>query len=127
MAIKIIEKLKNDVSLFNYKDQLKKVLREVLILKNLKHDNIIKIYDAIFVYNALDYEYVGDLYLILEKMDMNLEQLIASEQKLTMNHYKFITYQILRALKFIHSAGIFHRDLKPENILINEDCTIKIW
>ena len=35
-------------------------------------------------------------------------------------------YQLLKALKFIHSAGIVHRDLKPSNVLINSDACIKV-
>ena len=35
-------------------------------------------------------------------------------------------FQILRALKYIHSAGIIHRDLKPSNIAVNEDCELRI-
>ena len=38
----------------------------------------------------------------------------------------FPTYQILKALKFIHSADIIHRDLKPSNIFINSDCHVKL-
>jgi mitogen-activated protein kinase 15 len=41
-------------------------------------------------------------------------------------HKKFIMYQLLKALKFLHSAGIVHRDLKPSNILINSDSFIKV-
>ena len=41
-------------------------------------------------------------------------------------HKQFIMYQLLKALKFIHSAGIVHRDLKPSNILINSDSCIKV-
>lgn len=35
-------------------------------------------------------------------------------------------YQIMKALKYIHSAKIIHRDLKPSNILVNENCELKI-
>ena len=41
-------------------------------------------------------------------------------------HKQFVMYQLLKALKFIHSAGIVHRDLKPSNILINSDSCIKV-
>ncbi len=41
-------------------------------------------------------------------------------------HKKFITYQTLKALKFIHSTDIIHRDLKQSNIFINSDCHIKL-
>ncbi|OQD78079.1 hypothetical protein PENANT_c091G06810 [Penicillium antarcticum] len=39
---------------------------------------------------------------------------------------QFFIYQILRALKYIHSAGVLHRDLKPSNILVNHNCDLKI-
>ena len=35
-------------------------------------------------------------------------------------------YQLLRGLKYIHSANVLHRDLKPDNLLVNEDCDLKI-
>lgn len=47
-------------------------------------------------------------------------------QRLSDDHIQFLVYQILRALKYIHSAGIIHRDLKPSNIAVNEDCELKV-
>ena len=41
-------------------------------------------------------------------------------------HKQFIMYQLLKALKFIHSEAIIYRDLKPSNILINCDSYIKV-
>lgn len=38
----------------------------------------------------------------------------------------YIIYQILKALKYIHSAEIIHRDLKPSNILLDSDCNVKV-
>ena len=41
-------------------------------------------------------------------------------------YLKFILYNLLCAIKFMHSANVMHRDLKPSNILINGECQIKI-
>ena len=58
-------------------------------------------------------------------MDLDLGNIIKI-QKLTDDQVKFIIYQIMRGLKYIHSAGIIHRDLKPSNLAVNEDCDLKI-
>ena len=41
-------------------------------------------------------------------------------------HNRFIMYQILKGMKYLHSAEVIHRDLKPSNILISSDCHLKI-
>lgn len=58
---------------------------------------------------------------------MDLRQLLQSISKpLEIEFAQFFTYQILRGLKYIHSAGVLHRDLKPSNILIDDNCDLKI-
>jgi mitogen-activated protein kinase 1/3 len=37
-----------------------------------------------------------------------------------------VVYNLLCAVRYIHSANVLHRDLKPANILVNEDCSVKI-
>jgi len=59
-------------------------------------------------------------------MDTDLYKIIKTNQELSDEHYKFIMYQILRSLFFLHSANVIHRDIKPSNVLINEDCIIKL-
>ncbi len=41
-------------------------------------------------------------------------------------HKKYIIYQLLKALKFMHSGELLHRDIKPSNLLLNSDCKAKL-
>jgi mitogen-activated protein kinase 15 len=41
-------------------------------------------------------------------------------------HKQYIIYQVLKALKFMHSANLLHRDLKPSNLLLNSECHVKV-
>lgn len=50
-----------------------------------------------------------------------------SRQKILQDiHNRFIVYQIIKGIKFMHSAELIHRDLKPSNVLLNSDCHLKI-
>lgn len=59
-------------------------------------------------------------------MESDLHQIIHSRQPLTSEHTRYFLYQLLRGLKYIHSANVIHRDLKPSNLLVNENCELKI-
>lgn len=67
-----------------------------------------------------------DVYIVSELMDTDLHQIISSPQPLSDDHCQYFLYQILRALKYIHSAHVLHRDLKPSNLLLNGNCDLKI-
>lgn len=41
-------------------------------------------------------------------------------------HKKYIIYQLLKSLKYMHSAELLHRDIKPSNLLLNADCHTKL-
>lgn len=40
--------------------------------------------------------------------------------------WQFFLYQLLRGLKYVHSANVLHRDLKPSNLLLNANCDLKL-
>ena len=103
----------------------KRILREIKLLKHLKHDNIVGIVDMMPPMTRYVDDF-HDVYIVSELMETDLYRIIYSKQSLSIDHVKYFTYQILRALKYIHSANVLHRDLKPSNLLVNSNCDLKI-
>jgi p38 MAP kinase len=66
-----------------------------------------------------------DIYFVTELLGTDLHRLLTS-RPLEKQFIQYFLYQILRGLKYVHSAGVVHRDLKPSNILVNENCDLKI-
>ena len=100
----------------------RRTCREIKILRHLRHDNVICICDILKPKEKL----FTDIYLVFDLMDTDLHRVIDSQQEITDEHVRYFLYQILRGLKYIHSANVIHRDLKPGNILVNENCDVKI-
>lgn len=96
----------------------KRTYRELKLLNHLRHENLISLED-IFL-SPLE-----DIYFVTELQGTDLHRLLAS-RPLEKQFIQYFLYQILRGLKYVHSAGVIHRDLKPSNILINENCDLKI-
>ena len=66
-----------------------------------------------------------DVYIVQTLMETDLHKLLKN-QRLGNDHIRYFVYQILRGLKYIHSANVLHRDLKPSNILLNTTCDLKV-
>lgn len=66
-----------------------------------------------------------DVYIVQCLMETDLYKLLKT-QTLSNDHICYFLYQILRGLKYIHSANVLHRDLKPSNLLLNTTCDLKI-
>lgn len=106
------------------KSDLKKVMidrmnREISLMKNFDHENIVKMYDYADTpdktYLILEYCSGGDLYQLLEK------------HRLPEFRAKSYTHQLAKGLEYLRSKNITHRDLKPHNILLTQNLeTIKI-
>jgi cyclin-dependent kinase len=95
-------------------------LREISLLKELSHVNIVKLMDVVHLQNniVLVFEYVEtDLKMMLKKNKNK-----GLEPKL----YKSFLYQLLKGIQHIHRMKILHRDIKSENLLISKDNKLKI-
>jgi len=103
----------------------KRILREIKLLRHFKHENIISILD-IFPPPSYMKREIDDVYIVSDLMETDLHKIIYSRQPLSVDHAQYFVYQILRALKFMHSAKVIHRDLKPSNLLCNSNCDLKI-
>ncbi|KAM7467462.1 hypothetical protein LguiB_015024 [Lonicera macranthoides] len=111
----------NDV--FEHVSDATRILREIKLLRLLKHPDIVEIKHIMLPPCRREFK---DIYVVFELMESDLHQVIRANDDLTPEHYQFFLYQLLRALKYIHTAQVFHRDLKPKNILANADCKLKI-
>uniref|UniRef100_A0A7S0YYC0 Mitogen-activated protein kinase n=1 Tax=Polytomella parva TaxID=51329 RepID=A0A7S0YYC0_9CHLO len=103
----------------------RRTLREIKLLRHLRHENIIAVKDILKPSDD-DKSKFNDVYLVYELMDTDLHQIIRSSQPLTNEHFQYFVYQVLRGMKYVHTANVLHRDLKPSNLLLNASCDLKI-
>jgi serine/threonine protein kinase len=92
-------------------------LREIVVLKNLKHQNIVNLLDIFLV--------TTKLYLIFEYLDYDLKRYIDRSQ-ISLSTIKDFMRQLLEGLLFCHERRVIHRDLKPQNLLVSESNILKI-
>ncbi|CAJ2658490.1 unnamed protein product [Trifolium pratense] len=118
---KVAIKKINDI--FEHVSDATRILREIKLLRLLRHPDIVEIKHILLPPSRREFK---DIYVVFELMESDLHQVIKANDDLTPEHYQFFLYQLLRGLKFIHTANVFHRDLKPKNILANADCKLKI-
>lgn len=99
---------------------IKKIaLREVRMLKQLKHPNLVNLLEV--------FRRKKRLHLVFEYCDHTvLNELERSPRGVHENTTKRITYQTLQAVAFCHQHNCIHRDVKPENILITKNGQIKL-
>lgn len=109
--------------IFEHISDAARILREIKLLRLLRHPDIVEIKHIMLPPSRKDFK---DIYVVFELMESDLHQVIKANDDLTKEHYQFFLYQLLRALKYIHTANVYHRDLKPKNILANANCKLKI-
>ncbi|KAL6553834.1 Mitogen-activated protein kinase 10 [Orobanche minor] len=109
--------------IFEHISDAARILREIKLLRLLRHPDIVEIKHIMLPPSRREFK---DIFVVFELMESDLHQVIKANDDLTREHYQFFLYQLLRALKYIHTANVYHRDLKPKNILANANCKLKI-
>ncbi|CAA7408515.1 unnamed protein product [Spirodela intermedia] len=147
--------IKKISDIFEHVSDAIRILREIKLLRLLRHPDIVEIKHIILPSSPTDFK---DIFIVFELMESDLHQVIMDNEDLTQEHHRFFLYQLLRALKYLHTgpflsvvylsfifdwgvnfiskltlmvlffllANVIHRDLKPKNILANADCKLKI-
>jgi len=94
-------------------------IREVSLLKDLKHANIVTLHDIVHTDKSLT--------LVFEYLERDLKQYMDDcGAILAINNVKLFLFQMLRGLSYCHLRRVLHRDLKPQNLLINEKGELKL-
>lgn len=95
-------------------------IREISLLKELQHPNIVRLCDVIHTERKLT--------LVFEYLDADLKKLLDDrcDAGLDAATTKSFLYQLLRGIAFCHQHRVLHRDLKPQNLLINREGALKL-
>jgi len=112
--------LKKSFDAFQNATDAQRTYREIQFLRMMQnHENIVALL------HVLKAENDRDLYLVFQSMETALHAAIRADI-LESVHKQYIVWQSLKALKYMHSAGLVHRDIKPANLLLDSDCLMKV-
>ncbi|CAJ0922215.1 unnamed protein product, partial [Mesorhabditis belari] len=111
VAVKVISKERFSKKPNNGADTLRS---EVAILQTISHSGIVRL-ESMF-------ETKDKIFVVMEKMNGDMLEMILSQAvgRLDERVTRFLSLQILSALRYLHAKGIAHCDLKPENVLLSE-------
>ncbi|KAF5728231.1 mitogen-activated protein kinase 19 [Tripterygium wilfordii] len=115
--------IKKIQDIFEHTSDAIRILREIKLLRLLRHPDIVEIKRIMLPPSKREFR---DIFVVFELMESDLHQVIKANDDLTREHHQFFLYQMLRALKYMHTANVYHRDLKPKNILANANCKLKV-
>lgn len=113
VAIKVIDKEK--VLKVGLIDQTK---REISVMGLVKHENVMQLHEVLAtktkIYFVMEYAKGGELFNKISKGKL--------KEEVARKYFQ----QLIRAVSFCHSRGVYHRDLKPENLLLDEEGNLKV-
>ncbi|KAL9185491.1 hypothetical protein ACHAXT_003268 [Thalassiosira profunda] len=94
-------------------------IREISLLKELQHPNIVRLYDVVHTERKLT--------LVFEFLDQDLKKYLdVCDTGLDLPIMKSFLYQLLMGVAYCHHHRVLHRDLKPPNLLINREGQLKL-
>ncbi|KZF19046.1 Pkinase-domain-containing protein [Xylona heveae TC161] len=97
-------------------------LREISILRSLRHQNIVNVLDV-----AVGLESLEDIYMVMEYAEQDMAVLLDEQKvKFTMGQVKCLFRQVLEGIEYLHRNDIIHRDVKMQNILLTSKGTLKL-
>lgn len=113
VAIKVINKKKITSNIM-----MNNIKREISIMRRLRHPNIVRLYEMLAtktkIYFVMEYVKGGELFGKVTKGRLS--------ESLCRKYFQ----QLISALSYCHSRGVYHRDLKPENLLLDENGDLKV-
>lgn len=95
-------------------------IREISLLKQLQHRNIVRLYDVVLTDQTLT--------LVFEFLDQDLKKYLdaCGDRGLDSPTTKSFLWQLLQGINYCHENRVLHRDLKPQNLLVNSDGELKL-
>ena len=100
----------------------KRILREIMLLRSLKHKNIVRLIDV----RAPTFPEYDTLFVILELEATDIKKHIKSAESIDPGQVQKIVYELLKSVKYLHTSGVLHRDIKPGNVLLTSEGSPKI-
>ncbi|XP_069948126.1 cyclin-dependent kinase 9-like [Cherax quadricarinatus] len=102
-------------------------LREIKILQQLKHDNVVKLNEICRTKPSAYNRWRSTFYLVFDFCEHDLAGLLSNYNvKFSLGEIKKVMQQLLEGLFYIHSSKILHRDMKAANVLITKSGTLKL-
>jgi cyclin-dependent kinase len=95
-------------------------IREIALLKELQHPNIVRIQDVIHTNKKL--------ILVFEFVDQDLKKFFTGREGKPLDsiYVKSLLYQLIKGIEHCHKMKVLHRDLKPQNLLVSKEGVLKL-
>lgn len=95
--------IKKITNIFEHSSDAIRILREIKLLRLLRHPDIVEIKRIMMPPSRREFK---DIYVVFELMESDLHQVIKANDDLTHEHHRFFLYQMLRALKYMHTGKL---------------------